>query len=416
MGGYNIATTAASKLNEVLATTAEKMGVFADRLLTVGTAMNMIGGSAEFGFLKSIPVIGPMLGTLGKFLGMGGGGGGGPNAVLPFRGGGGPGAPFGVGVGNTGNVKGFGGGGAGAAIGMAASSVSSTSLSDDTVQAIGKAVGSVVGAASSASLPDNVADAGSSGDGDDGGEGWEGDAPKNSAGQKKKAEYIYKRLRDAGMDHVGAAAILGNLEIESGFDTTAVNPTSGATGLAQWLDVRLDRLNAFLNKTGQFKNRKGPKYSKNSLEGQVEFLLWESKAGGTHHTPWVNTKKAGSIGEASQVWQDTWEVAVGQLTQERKDAAKTWGKQFKGSYSEGAWMVTQGQEARLHGGEMVLPADVARSVRRAMAENQAGGPGNTTVNMNITFNRATKEEADWLVDYVAKALRQEKRLDRLGKR
>ena len=49
---------------------------------------------------------------------------------------------------------------------------------------------------------------------------------------------------EMGLSKNQAAGIAGNFSQESGFDPTAINPRSGAYGIAQWLDVRKDNLMA----------------------------------------------------------------------------------------------------------------------------------------------------------------------------
>lgn len=55
-------------------------------------------------------------------------------------------------------------------------------------------------------------------------------------------EIIWKTLRTRGLSEVQAAGVMGNLQRESDFLPTAVNARSGATGIAQWLGSRLQRL------------------------------------------------------------------------------------------------------------------------------------------------------------------------------
>lgn len=68
----------------------------------------------------------------------------------------------------------------------------------------------------------------------------------------KNAKTIYQYLvADAHATPQGAAAMLGVWQLESRLSTTAVNSSSGATGLAQWLGGRLTALKAFANKKGK---------------------------------------------------------------------------------------------------------------------------------------------------------------------
>lgn len=73
--------------------------------------------------------------------------------------------------------------------------------------------------------------------------------PESSAlegNERVVAEY----LLDKGLDEVQVAAIIGNMYQESRVDPAAVNGDSGAFGICQWLDDRLDDLRAFCDARG----------------------------------------------------------------------------------------------------------------------------------------------------------------------
>lgn len=56
------------------------------------------------------------------------------------------------------------------------------------------------------------------------------------------AGQIYDFLLSKGIPPVGAAAILGNINGESGLNPSAINPSSGASGLCQWMGGRFEKL------------------------------------------------------------------------------------------------------------------------------------------------------------------------------
>lgn len=64
------------------------------------------------------------------------------------------------------------------------------------------------------------------------------------------AGQIYDFLLSKGIPPVGAAAILGNINAESGLNPAAINPTSGASGLCQWYQGRLDTLKSLAASKG----------------------------------------------------------------------------------------------------------------------------------------------------------------------
>lgn len=64
------------------------------------------------------------------------------------------------------------------------------------------------------------------------------------------AGQIYDFLLSKGIPPVGAAAILGNIDGESSLNPAAINPSSGASGLCQWMGGRFDKLQALANSKG----------------------------------------------------------------------------------------------------------------------------------------------------------------------
>ena len=77
---------------------------------------------------------------------------------------------------------------------------------------------------------------------------------------------IWTLIQSAGYKDICVAGIMGNMFAESRFDTTAVNPDSGAYGLCQWLGPRKSALMSHCSS-------KGLDYT--SVEGQISYLLYE---------------------------------------------------------------------------------------------------------------------------------------------
>lgn len=86
-----------------------------------------------------------------------------------------------------------------------------------------------------------------------------------NATQDSRKKYLALRLKNDGYSDAQAAGIIGSLMQESNLDPGAVNPKSGATGIAQWLGPRKK----------QFADRYKTDLGKSSLEQQVDFMLWE---------------------------------------------------------------------------------------------------------------------------------------------
>lgn len=101
--------------------------------------------------------------------------------------------------------------------------------------------------------------------------------PDSATARKLVADKVTYKLGRAGYTNVQIAAVLGNLEQESGLSPMAVNPKSGAYGLMQWLGPRKRALSAFT--TDYWKRRPGrdTKGWHAQLEVQTEFMVHEAQ-------------------------------------------------------------------------------------------------------------------------------------------
>lgn len=88
--------------------------------------------------------------------------------------------------------------------------------------------------------------------------------------------------------------------------------------------------------------------------------------------------------------------------------------------SKGDWFVEADQDGRVHYGEMILPARVAQAVRDELALGKTsapasrGGGGGTTVNINLTVQRATDQEAIYFANKVKRLIDSDAELHAIG--
>ena len=94
-------------------------------------------------------------------------------------------------------------------------------------------------------------------------------------GETAKAGELVTGLMSRGFTREEAAAIVGNLWAESGFNTGAINPKSGAYGLMQWLGGRKDKLVQFAREKGK---------SPADLSLQLDYIAWELKGGNQYES------------------------------------------------------------------------------------------------------------------------------------
>ena len=62
--------------------------------------------------------------------------------------------------------------------------------------------------------------------------------------------YVKEYLKNKGLNEMAIAGIMGNIQAESGFDSSAENSSSGAYGLFQWLGSRKKSLKKFAAEKG----------------------------------------------------------------------------------------------------------------------------------------------------------------------
>ncbi|MEU4839562.1 phage tail tip lysozyme [Nocardia testacea] len=119
-------------------------------------------------------------------------------------------------------------------------------------------------------------------------------------GEKAQVKEMYDYLIKKGFTPAQAAGILGNLQVESGFDTGAYNPGEGAIGLAQWLGGRRANLEAFAASRGR---------DVTSWETQLDFMVYElehSESGAMNRL-----KSTTTAGDAAAVFDQYYERSSG---------------------------------------------------------------------------------------------------------
>lgn len=119
-----------------------------------------------------------------------------------------------------------------------------------------------------------------------------------TAEQSTKSEAIIQRLtKELDLSRAQAAGVVGNLFQESaGLSTTAVNPSSGAFGLAQWLGSRKQELAQFAKERGKLVSDFGV---------QIDFLIKELE---TSEKPALNAlRKTNTVAAATTTFRTKFE-------------------------------------------------------------------------------------------------------------
>jgi hypothetical protein len=125
-----------------------------------------------------------------------------------------------------------------------------------------------------------------------------------TTGQKAEASKIYEYLIQKGFTPAQAAGILGNMQVESGFDTGAYNPAEGAIGLCQWEGGRRTALEAFA--AGR---------DIGDWHTQVDFMM--SELSGSESGALGHIKSAQTPGDAAAAFDQFYERSSGEARGQR---------------------------------------------------------------------------------------------------
>jgi hypothetical protein len=118
------------------------------------------------------------------------------------------------------------------------------------------------------------------------------------AGNSNEEKIWNYLIQELGLNDIQAAGIMGNVEQESGFSPTALNPSSGAYGIAQWLGGRKTALISFAASKGK---------PKSDLGVQLDFLKQELENG--YKARVLDPIKASSnLAEVTRIWLERFEI------------------------------------------------------------------------------------------------------------
>lgn len=157
--------------------------------------------------------------------------------------------------------------------------------------------------ACSSDTPKNIDDPGI------GGDGFPEPKPITLTGDNV-AEKMMNFFLDQEFSEAQAAGILGNSSVESSFVTTAVNPTSGAFGIFQWLGSRLNGEDGLKGYVEPDDKSETPIYTIGDLEAQVQFTMHEIA---TSEKRTLGIKKITNPTDAAVFWEETYERSGGAL-------------------------------------------------------------------------------------------------------
>ena len=128
-------------------------------------------------------------------------------------------------------------------------------------------------------------------------------------------------LQSKGLNNMAIAGVMGNIQQESNFDTTAINSSSGAYGLFQWLGSRKNKLFSYAEKTGS---------NASNIDTQLDFF-WEELRTTERSTMKVLTSSSyTTASDYAEAFERSFERSGGSALQKRKDYAETYYSQMLG--------------------------------------------------------------------------------------
>ena len=125
-------------------------------------------------------------------------------------------------------------------------------------------------------------------------------------------DFIVSWLKAKGLSTPAIAAILGNMQIESGFDTGRENTREGAIGLIQWEGSRRAQLQQYAAAHGT---------TEVDVKAQLGYM-WQELTG-SYHNVLTQLQNATDAGQAAAIFDQQYEVSSGAARNQRIAAAQT---------------------------------------------------------------------------------------------
>ena len=138
-------------------------------------------------------------------------------------------------------------------------------------------------------------------------------------------ESVWAFFKSKGLTDEATAGIMGNIAVESNYSPTAINSTSGAFGLFQWLGSRYDSLLDYAS---------GRNTSASDLDTQLNFAWEEMQTTEKRTLEEMQSDKYETAGEYAEVFEAKFERSGGALVDRRKAEAEKAYTEFTGKATE----------------------------------------------------------------------------------
>lgn len=192
-------------------------------------------------------------------------------------------------------------------------------------------------------------------------------------------DVIQQFLAGKGLSKAAIAGIIGNLQVESGFNPEALNTAEGAIGIGQWEGGRRTALDAYAKSQGT---------SETDLTTQLNFMWQELTT--SKSSVLTQLKTVTDPAQAATIWDADYEISSGSSRTQRIENAQ--------SYYSG--VVPQGSSGAQVTSAAASTADTADTYKQAMAS--LSGLFTTVPELQTVLNQAVAGQ--WTTDRFEQAI------------
>ena len=135
-------------------------------------------------------------------------------------------------------------------------------------------------------------------------------------------------MKNGGYTLEQASGIVGNLQVESGFNPNIQGDTNLSTpsvGIAQWREGRLENLKRFAQENGR---------SWNDLNVQLSFIIHELRT--THKNADMLIRQSSDVDQIAQIVQSKYEISTPQSLRARQQYANLLYNDYTGNKNKTA--------------------------------------------------------------------------------
>lgn len=126
-------------------------------------------------------------------------------------------------------------------------------------------------------------------------------------------------LQSKGLNNLAIAGVMGNIQQESNFNTTATNSSSGAYGLFQWLGSRKTNLMNYAEKVGSVAS---------DIQTQLDFFWQELQTTEKRTLNVLTGSNYSTASEYAEAFERTFERSGGSALEKRKSYAESYYNQM----------------------------------------------------------------------------------------